>query len=457
MQEEYRKYNRKVCLVMTKDMTTGKITPLLISFTIPLVLGNLFQLMYNAVDSIIVGKFVGEDALAAVGTSNPLMTLIILFVSGLCMGAGVLISMQYGAKDYEKLELQLSSTLLGGIIFSVLISIISIIAAPALLRIMQTDESIMHIATVYLRIILMGLIFTFIYNFFANALRAMGDSKTPLYFLMISSVFNILGDLFFVVVLHWGSEGCALSTVISEALSSLLCILYIKQKIPVLCLGRRWFRFDKKAFYRTVQYGWTSAMQQATVQLGKLGIQAIVNTMGVAAMAAFAAVNRIDDFAYTPEQNIAHAMTSLLAQNEGAGRKERVREGFRCGMKIEIIYGIIVCIICFVIARPLMLLFVNDEEVVRHGVQYLHLIALMYLLPAATNGIQGYFRGIGDLKVTLWSSFINMGVRVLAAIPLVFVCKLGMAALPFAYLCGWFAMLIAEVPLLVSKLRENKA
>ncbi len=267
MQEEYRKYNRKVCLVMTKDMTTGKITPLLISFTIPLVLGNLFQLMYNAVDSIIVGKFVGEDALAAVGTSNPLMTLIILFVSGLCMGAGVLISMQYGAKDYEKLELQLSSTLLGGIIFSVLISIISIIAAPALLRIMQTDESIMHIATVYLRIILMGLIFTFIYNFFANALRAMGDSKTPLYFLMISSVFNILGDLFFVVVLHWGSEGCALSTVISEALSSLLCILYIKQKIPVLCLGRRWFRFDKKAFYRTVQYGWTSAMQQATVQL----------------------------------------------------------------------------------------------------------------------------------------------------------------------------------------------
>ena len=150
-------------------------------------------------------------------------------------------------------------------------------------------------------------------------------------------------------------------------------------------------------------------------------------------------------------------MTSLLAQNEGAGKKERVREGFRCGMKIEIIYGIIVCIICFVFARPLMLLFVNDEEVVRHGVQYLHLIALMYLLPAATNGIQGYFRGIGDLKVTLWSSFINMGVRVLAAIPLVFVCKLGMAALPFAYLCGWFAMLIAEVPLLVSKLKENKA
>ena len=440
---------------MTKDMTMGKITPLLISFTIPLVLGNLFQLLYNAVDSIIVGKFVGEDALAAVGTSNPLVTLVILFVSGLCMGAGVLISMQYGAKDYDKLRLQLSSTLIGGLVFSIAVAIVSVIAAPALLRIMQTDESIMDMATAYLRIILMGLIFTFIYNFFASALRAMGDSKTPLYFLMISSVFNIAGDLYFGIVLRWGRNGCALSTVISEALSCLLCVLYIKAKIPVLCLGRKWLCFEKKTFYKTVQYGWTSAMQQATVQLGKLGIQTIVNTMGVAAMAAFAAVNRIDDFAYTPEQNIAHAMTSLLAQNEGAGKKERVREGFRCGMKIELIYGVIVCIICFTCARPLMLLFVNDEEVVRHGVQYLHLIALMYLLPAVTNGIQGYFRGIGDLKVTLWSSFVNMGVRVIAAIPLVFVCKLGMAALPFSYLCGWFAMLIAEVPLLVSKMKEQ--
>lgn len=440
---------------MTKDMTTGKITPLLISFTIPLVLGNLFQLMYNAIDSIIVGKFVGEAALAAVGTSNPLVTLIILLVSGLCMGAGVLISMQYGAKDYRKLELQLSSTLIGGMIFSLFITILCIIFAPWLLRLMQTDESILHMAVSYLRIIFMGLIFTFIYNFFASVLRAMGDSKTPLYFLMISSVFNIIGDLFFVMVLDWGSNGCALSTVISEALSCIMCMIYVKKKIPILCLGRKWFHFDKKAFIRTVQYGWTSAMQQATVQLGKLGIQTIVNTMGVASMAAFAAVNRIDDFAYTPEQNIAHAMTSLLAQNEGAGKKERVKEGLLCGMKIELVYGILICIVCFIFARPLMLLFVQDEEVIDLGVQYLHLIALMYLLPAVTNGLQGYFRGIGDLKVTLWSSFVNMGVRVIAAIPLVFWCHLGMAALPLSYLCGWIAMLLAEVPLFIRKLRNT--
>lgn len=436
---------------MTKDMTEGKITPLLISFTIPLVLGNLFQLLYNAVDSIIVGKFVGEEALAAVGTSNPLVTLVILFISGLCMGAGVFMGMLYGAKDYAKLQRQISSTMIGGLLFSVIVMVISILLAPFLLRLMQTDEGIMDIAVSYLRIILLGLVFTFIYNFYASVLRALGDSRTPLYFLMISSVLNVIGDLFFVIVLHWGSMGCALATVISEGFSCLLCGLYIKKKVPVLCLGKRWLVFDRKLFYKTVQYGWTSAMQQATVQLGKLGIQAIVNTMGVSAMAAFAAVNRIDDFAYTPQQNIGHAMTSLLAQNKGAGKKERIKEGFRCGMKIEFVYGMIVCVICGFFAEPLMRLFADDNEVIRLGVQYLHLIAVMYLLPAATNGIQGFFRGIGDLKITLWSSLMNMGVRVLAAIPLVFVCKLGMTALPLSYLCGWGAMLLMEVPLLLKQ------
>lgn len=439
---------------MVKDMTTGKITPLLISFTIPLVMGNIFQLLYNAVDSIIVGKFVGEEALAAVGTSNPLVTLIILFISGLCMGAGVLMGMLYGAKDYEKLQRQISSTMIGGLAFSVIVTVFAVILTPILLRMMQTDERVMDIAVSYLRIVLLGLVFTFIYNFYASVLRALGDSRTPLYFLAISSVLNVIGDLFFVTVLHWGSNGCALATVMSEAFSCLLCGIYIKKKVPVLCLGKKWLVFDKELFVRTVQYGWTSAMQQATVQLGKLGIQAIVNTMGVSAMAAFAAVNRIDDFAYTPQQNIGHAMTALLAQNKGAGKRERIKEGFRCGMKIEFAYGMIVCLICFVFAKPLMKLFVKDEEVICLGVQYLHLIAIMYLLPAATNGIQGFFRGIGDLKVTLLSSFINMGVRVLAALPLVFACGLGMTALPFSYLCGWGAMLFAEVPLLMKQWKK---
>lgn len=434
---------------MTKDLTTGKIMPILVKFTIPLVLGNLFQLTYNAVDSIIVGHFVGKEALAAVGICNPVTTLMILFLNGLCMGASILMGMQFGAKDYDTLHRQISTTMISGVIFSIILSLLCVIFAVPILTLLQVDKSILNMTTQYLRIIFIGLVFTFLYNFFSSTLRALGDSNSPLYFLIISAVLNIFGDLFFVVVLKAGSNGCAVSTVISEALCCLLCIIYIQKKVPILRLGKKWLVFDMSLLKRTIAYGWASAMQQATVQLGKIGIQAIVNTMGVSVAAAFAVVNRIDDFAYTPEQNIAHAMTALMAQNKGAGKNDRMREGFRCGLTLEIIYGIVIFLICFIFARPLMLMFVKDEEVIRHGVTYLHLISIMYLLPALTNGIQGYFRGIGDLKITLISSFVNMGVRVLAALPLVFIFGLGIEALPFSYLAGWVGMLIAEVPLLV--------
>ena len=434
---------------MEKDLTTGKITPQLIGFTIPLVLGNLFQLTYNAVDSIIVGRYVGKEALAAVGICNPISTLFILFLNGLCMGASILMGNQFGAKDYDRLHRQISTTMLSGIIFSLILSVLCIVFAHPILLLMQVDTSIMGMTINYLRIIFAGLLFTFMYNCFASTLRALGDSQSPLYFLITSAVINILGDLFFVLFLNMGSEGCAISTVLSEALSCLLCIIYIQKKVPILQLGKKWLVFDKALLGKTISYGWASAMQQATVQLGKIGIQAIVNTMGVSVSAAFAVVNRIDDFAYTPEQNIAHAMTALMAQNKGAGKIDRMKEGFRCGIILETIYGILIFIICFALARPLMMMFVKDEEVIGHGVTYLHLISVMYLLPALTNGIQGFFRGIGDLKITLISSFINMALRVLAAAPLVLIWKMGIEALPYSYLAGWIGMLVAETPLLL--------
>ena len=434
---------------MTKDLTKGKIMPLLVGFTIPLVLGNLFQLTYNAVDSIIVGQFVGKEALAAVGICNPVMTLMILFLNGLCMGASILMGTQFGAKDYNKLQRQISTTMLSGTVFSAMLSLFCIIFSRPILKLLQVDPAIMDLTVSYMRIIFLGLIFTFLYNFFSSTLRALGDSQTPLSFLIASSLLNIFGDLFFVIVLKMGSNGCAISTVISEMMCCVFCIIYIQKRVEILRLGRKWLVFDNSLLKKTISYGWVSAMQQATVQLGKIGIQAIVNTMGVSVAAAFAVVNRIDDFAYTPEQNIGHAMTALMAQNKGANEKKRMKEGFKCGMVLEFTYGIILFAVCFILARPLMLLFVKDEEVILHGVKYLRLISFMYILPAATNGIQGYFRGIGDLKITLLSSFINMGVRVIAAIPLVLIMGMGIEALPLSYLAGWIGMLIAELPLLI--------
>ena len=442
---------------MTRNLTEGRIMPLLIKFAIPLVLGNIFQLTYNAVDSIIVGRFVGPGALAAVGSCNPLTTLVILILNGLCIGAGVLMGNEYGAGKIERLERQISTTAIAGTAFSAVLTAAFIIFARPILGIMQVDGAIMDMAVRYMRIIFVGLIFTFLYNFLSSTLRALGDSMTPLFFLIGSSVLNILGDILFVVVFNMGSEGCAISTVISEALCCLGCIIYIRLRIPILVLGRKWLVFDRSLLGPTVSYGWASAMQQGTVQLGKIGIQAIVNSIGVFVAAAFTAVNRLDDFTYMPQQNIAHAITAFMAQNHGAEREDRVLEGFKKGMILEVIYAGIVCFVSFVFARPLMRLFGDDPEVIAHGVRYLRLIAFMYIMPAFTNGIQGYFRGVGRLKLTLAASMINMGTRVGTAAVLVIGLGLGIEALPWSYFAGWVGMLCLQVPILAQELKKRSS
>ena len=441
---------------MTHNMTRGPIAPLLVKFTIPLVLGNLFQLTYNAADSVIVGRFVGEDALAAVGTSNPLMTLAILFINGMCLGAGILVSNAFGAQDWPRLEKQVSTTAIAGAVFSLAFSALCILLARPLLRLMQVPAEVLPLAAGYLRVVFAGLIFTFFYNFLAATLRALGDSKSALYFLMLSAVLNIFGDLVCVAGLGLGVEGAALSTVASEAVCCLCCAAYIKARVPVLCLGRKWLVFEPSMLRQTVQYGWTTAMQQGTVQLGKIAVQAVVNTMGVSAMAAFTAASRVDDFAYIPQQNIGHAMTTLMAQNRGAGKADRVRRGFAVGMRIEAAYAVAIMAVCFFGAEPIIRLFADQPEVVELGVRFLRLVSLMYLLPAATNGIQGGFRGVERLQVTLNSSLLNMAGRVGGAALFVLVFRMDIEALPWSYAVGWALMLAYELPLLFKLLKAGE-
>ena len=216
--------------------------------------------------------------------------------------------------------------MLGGLAFSAAIAVLLIAFSYPLLRLLQVPEDIIHSAVMYLRIVFVGLIFTFIYNFFSNTLRALGDSKVPLYFLIISAFLNIVLDLFFVVVVKWGVPGSALATMLSEALCCLFCLIYIKKKIPLLCLGKKWRVFDGSILLRTFNYGITSALQQMCIQLGKICVQTVVNVQGVAFIAAFTAINRVDDFAMTPQQNIAHASTTFMAQNKGAGKYQKDEE-----------------------------------------------------------------------------------------------------------------------------------
>ena len=441
---------------MAHDMTKGKIMPQLIGFTIPLVLGNLFQLTYNAADSMIVGKYLGDNALAAVGTAGPIMNLAILFISGICMGAGILMSSQFGAKEEETLKRQISTTMIGGLVFSVLVTLSMMVGAKPVLRLLQVPEEVLNSAAGYLRIIFLGFMFTFIYNFFSNTLRALGDSKASLYFLMISSVFNIIGDLFFVAVLHWGVNGSAAATVLSQIICCLCCFFYVSKRVPLMRLGRQWLVFDQTLLRRTVAFGITSALQLVSVQLGKVFVQSMVNMQGIAFMAAFTAVNRIDDFALTPQQNIGHAATTFMAQNKGAKQTERMKKGFLDGVFIETVYTITVAAFVFLMARPIMELFIdkNSSEVIDMGVSYMRIIAPLYLLSGFGNIVQGYFRGIGDLKITLISSLSNITVRVISVFFMITMANGGFGRLALACGFGWMTMNLLEIPLLIKRWKE---
>lgn len=434
-------------------MTTGNIPKHLIGFTIPLILANLFQLSYNAADSIIVGRFVGTRALAAVGTANPIMNIVMFFIVGICIGASVLMSEYFGAGNMKKFKRQVSTTMIGGFIFTVIIIILCVLMTKPILRLINTPEEILSDATSYLRIIFFGLIFTFLYNVFASTLRSIGDSKTPLIFLFISSLLNVVMDLIFVVCFNMGVNGAAMATVSAEMLSSVFCIAYVYKKVPLLHFSRKEIVIDRALLKITVKYSWVSAMQQTCLYVGKVLVQGAVNPLGVDAIATFNAVNRVDDFAFTPQQSIGSAMTTFLAQNRGAKKPKRIKQGFWEGMKIETIYWCIIGIVVYFGAKNLMQLFVPQKGsmVVEYGVIYLQLMAFFYLLPSLTNGLQGYFRGVGDLKITLMSTFLQIATRVIFAY--ILVPKMEIVGIALSCLAGWIVMLAYEVPLCIKHRR----
>lgn len=429
-----------------KDMTKGNITSQLIRFSIPLVLGNFFQLTYNAVDSIIVGRFVGENALAAVGTANPVMNIVILGITGICIGASVLMSEFFGAGDHEKLKKEVATTLLFGCYFSLAIAVLGVVFSGWIMRLLHVPEEIQKDGALYLRVIFLGMPFTFFYNAVAAALRSVGDSRTPVRFLAMASVMNAMLDLVFVAGFDMGVLGAALSTDIAEAASAILCVVYIYRKVPLLKLKPKDSRMDRELLGLTLRQGAITALQQSCQPIGKLLIQGMINPLGVSTIAAFNAVSRVDDFAFTPEQSISSGMMTFIAQNRGAKNKERVKRGFRAGLFLESCYWAVICVLILVFKEPVMKLFVPDGDrgMVPIGVEYLSLMAFFYLMPAFTNGIQGFFRGMGNMSITLISTIIQISVRVVFVWLLVPV--MGMKGVAFACLIGWACMLLAEVP-----------
>ncbi len=430
----------------TVRMTEGKILNHLIRYAVPLILGNLFQLTYNAVDSIIVGRFIGKNALAAVGTANPVMNIVILGISGICIGASVLMSEFFGAKNDAMLKKQVATTTVFGFFFSILVALAGIVTAKPLLHGLSVPDEILDQATVYLQITFLGTPFTYFYNAVAAALKSVGDSKTPLKFLAFSAVLNTVLDLIFIGGFHFGVVCAATTTVIAEATSALLCIVYVYRKIPLLQLKKHELRMDRQLLRKTLQYGSITALQQSCQPVGKLLIQGAINPLGVDIIAAFNAVNRVDDYAFTPQQSIAQGITTFVAQNKGAGKTERIVKGFKQGLMVEFGYWVLICAVIVLARKPIMGLFVTqgNREIIELGSNYLGLMALFYLFPSFTNGIQGFFRGMGNMSITLLGTTIQTGLRVIFVYLLT--PKLGIQGAAYACAIGWSVMLLVEVP-----------
>lgn len=429
------------------NMTEGGIFRHLIRYSVPLILGNLFQLTYNAVDSIIAGRFIGKEALAAAGMASPVMNMVILGISGVCMGAGVLMSEFFGAGDYGKLKREMSTSVLFGLYFSLAVAVLGIGITPVLLKALHVPEELLEITAVYLQIILAGAPFTYFYNALAAALKSVGDSKTPLKFLMFSSVLNGVLDLIFIGLFGFGIVCSAVTTVIAEAVSAGLSVWYVYWNIPLLCLRRREFVMDRELLKATLQYGSVTALQQSCQPIGKVLIQGSVNTLGVDVIAAYNAVTRVDDFACLPEQSISHGITTFVAQNRGAGNYGRLREGFRKGLVLEFLYWICICGLVFFLRRPVVGLFVSGKSaaaMVAAGAQYLGAMSFFYIFPAFTNGFQGFYRGMGMMKMTLLGTLIQTSLRVIFT--WILTPLMGIYGVAFACAAGWSVMLMAEIP-----------
>lgn len=440
-----------------QDMTKGSPLKHLTKYAMPLLLGTWFQMGYNAVDSMIAGRFISKNALAAVGIASPVMNLVILAVSGICLGAGVLMSEYFGAKDFKNLREQFATTLLSGTILGLIVALLGIMFVNPLLNLLAVPKEIQGITAIYLRIIFLGVPFTFFYNALAVALKSVGDAKTPLKFLMFSSVLNGILDLIFIGALGFGIVCSGITTVIAEGVSAILAGGYLLKKIPELCPKKGEWRINRSHLSKTIRYGGVTALQQSVQPIGKLLIQGQVNVLSVDVIAAFHAVTRVDDFAFTPEQSIASAITTYIAQNRGANQKQRIKRGFAVGMGLEFCYWILIGGITILFKEPIMGLFVKEKDataVIGIGVEYLTLMALFYLWPAITNGVQGFFRGMGKLKITLFGTFIQSGLRVLFTILLA--PTLGIQGVAFACMAGWSVMLLVEVPLCVIELRKSK-
>ena len=422
------------------DLTVGNITSSLWKFAVPLMLGNVLQQLYNLVDTWVVGHYIGDNALAAVGSSYTLMTFLTSIVIGLCLGSSAFLSMAYGKKNQDLIRngIFISAVMIGSL--AVILTGIIYIWMNPMIRLLQVPQETTAAMREYLFYVFIGFFATFLYNYVANVLRGIGNSVTPLFFLGISVILNIFLDLYFVLVLHMGIKGAAVATVIAQYVSGVGILLYFLVRYPEYHISRKDMKWNRENLKQIMSLSGFTCLQQSVMNFGILMVQGLINSFGIAVMAAFAAAVKIDSFAYMPVQDFGNAFSTFIAQNFGAGKTKRIREGIRVAVISTMLFCLFISLLVFIFARPLMLIFVpaTESEIIAIGVQYLRVEGAFYCGIGCLFLLYGFYRGIRKPGMSVVLTVISLGTRVVLAYVLSAIPAIGVVGIWWAVPVGWF-------------------
>ena len=383
-------------------MTEGCIWRKIVKFALPICWGNLFQQLYNIVDSVVVGNFVGRDALAAISSTGSLIFLLVGFFGGIFMGAGVVISKYFGAGKKDSVQRAIHTSIAFAIIAGIILTIVGTLLTPQILRLMGTPDSVFSNATLYVRIYFMGILSIVLYNTSSGIFQAVGDSKHPLYYLIISSIVNVVLDLIFVVVFEWGIGGAAIATVISQTVSVVLAFYKLSTTTDVYKIDFKKIRIDPMILKEIIRLGLPAGIQNSVIALANVVVQANINAFGSVAMAGCGSYSKIEGFVFIPITSFAMSMTTFIGQNLGAKKYDRAKEGAKFGIISSLILAEIIGIIFFILAPQLVSLFNTEPEVVQFGTSQSRTIALFYFLLAFSHCIAGILRGAGKSIVPMF-------------------------------------------------------
>lgn len=425
-------------------MTLGDPYRLILIFSLPLLIGNIFQQLYNMVDSIVVGNYVGTKALAAVGTGFPVIFMLSSVFMGVSIGATIMISQYYGAKDIESIKKSIATIYTAMMLSSIPLTVIGIVCTEPLLRLMKVpDDGTLEMAKVYMIVIFVGIIGSIGFNLNSGILQGLGDSHSSLLFLLIATIINIVLDLVFTVLLGWGVFGVAFATIIAQFCSWIYGVYFINKHYTFIHIKIFQIYFDKDFFRKAMKLGIPSGIQQALFSIGIMAMQALVNSYGSDFMAGFNGANKIDTFAFMPIQSFSTAVTTYVGQNVGAAKLDRVKSGTKAGLTLSIGSSIVISAILYPLSGLLMRMFNQDPNVISSGVAYLHCVLPFYLLLALLFIINSVLRGAGEMTVPMIATFVSLWF---ARVPTAFFIATiwGKEYIYYSYAIGWlFGILIS--------------